>query len=279
MTTDIKNQTKLGDPWGGHSTIKMSIHAVELAKRGRYTGNGLAKMYQERSPSPPLWDGARSALGHHDDLEASGGFFSPRYSGGMQLSRLTPATMRRCQRGPSPTWDSDGFQSQLQFPEEVRATPLGTPRALTRLPFPEASDRNADITRPCSVPVPRGGMTLEKSISLGLTRGQWSRTQADDAIGQVMATSASPRFAPARYGAAIVRQQRLAGTAHSLRKPFKKREERESPAERPRSVATTTESPPWSARDGEERPRSVAAVRSARCGEERPRSVAAGRFQ
>jgi len=208
-----------GLPWGGSGTILSAMHDIELAKRGRFLGHAR----QARPPAVPAGGGAESRSHEaHQDLPCLEDVELARYSAmshdqmwRFRVAKPPAATMRRIYRGPSPSWESHGYVGQLQYPEQIAETLPGVPDAKTRLPTPEA--KVCPRSRPCSAPAPAGGVTRSPLEGPGFTRRQWRSEFFEDGAVGLIANSRSPRFAPARYGACIVRQQRLAGTACSLK--------------------------------------------------------------
>jgi len=214
----------IGLPWGGYGSICMAIGDMNLARKGRFVGSKFAdpsaRSSQARPSSVPA-GGTRPTsceLGSEADFQHDHWAVRPA-----SPARPTAATMRKMLRGPSPTWESQGFARQMQYPDEILETPLGAPEARTRLPtpIPEASPKDIPPRpppRPFSAPEPsrRDRGPLEGP---GFTRRQWSRFSADGVVGSTQASFRSPRYAPTRYGAAAVRQQRLAGTACPRIKP------------------------------------------------------------
>lgn len=175
------NESAPGAPWGGQSTIWDACRDLMLAEKGRYDQPLHLKTRRmhfelpQNSDRPGIRDPPRSA------------------------------TLRRMPQWPAPTFDSSAYKNlQKLGPEPI--PPL--PTAYGRLDGDETWLPKA--SGPPSSREGREGREEEKSdlpLELkwpGVHRVAWGDKPE---VGS-QANSSSPRYAPFRYGAAIVRQQR-----------------------------------------------------------------------
>ena len=182
------NESAPGAPWGGQSTIWDACRDLMLAEKGRYDQPVHLKQRRlhfelpQHSDRPGVRDPARSA------------------------------TLRRMPQWPSPSFDSSAYKA-LQIKQGPEAVPA-LPTAYGRL------DGNGEMPKAGVGPgpepeEPKSELPLELKWP-GVRRTAWG-PEKEGNVGSVGSTlgnvgapanSSSPRYAPFRYGAAIVRQQR-----------------------------------------------------------------------
>mmetsp|Transcript_69301 Transcript_69301/g.123423 ORF Transcript_69301/g.123423 Transcript_69301/m.123423 type:complete len:237 (+) Transcript_69301:119-829(+) len=180
------------------------------------------------------WKG-RSVLGLTHDLLLSekGRFTKPErpLSAPAGASAINNLTIR-----PEDIIDisgSDALSPRAVLPRESR---LRTPPPLERC---TESSFGMYPARPASVPPsPAAQPPLEGP---GIRRKRWPRAASGAVVGFTVACSQSPRYAPMRYGAALVRQQRLGAQNHCT--PIDARSPTPTPPESQREAWSVAFSP------------------------------------
>lgn len=187
------NESAPGAPWGGQSTIWDACRDLMLAEKGRY--DQPVHLKQRR---------LHFELPQHSDRP---GVRDPPRS----------ATLRRMPQWPAPTFDSSAYKA-LQ-PKQVSEAVPALPTAYGRL------DGNGEMLKAGVGPGPEPEEEKKSELPLelkwpGVRRTAWAPekelgTLGTGSVGSTLgngvgarANSSSPRYAPFRYGAAIVRQQR-----------------------------------------------------------------------
>eukprot|EP00435_Cladocopium_sp_Y103_P038119 s1350_g10.t1 len=179
------NESAPGAPWGGQSTIWDACRDLMLAEKGRY--------------DQPLHLKARRM---HFELPQNSdrpGIRDPPRS----------ATLRRMPQWPAPTFDSSAYKNlQMKLgPEPIPPLPTAYGRLdgdETQMPKAgPPSSREGRESRE-SREEEKADLPLELKWP-GVRRVAWGDKPLE--VGS-QANSSSPRYAPFRYGAAIVRQQR-----------------------------------------------------------------------
>ena len=177
------NESAPGAPWGGQSTIWDACRDLMLAEKGRYDQPLHLKARRMHFELPPNSDRP--------------GIKDPPRS----------ATLRRMPQWPAPTFDSSAYKKlQMKLgPEPIPPLPTAhgrldgddMPKA-TSFGFPPEEEPKVDLPLELKWP--------------GVRRVAWTDKAEKEPIGSQaigsQANSSSPRYAPFRYGAAIVRQQR-----------------------------------------------------------------------
>lgn len=180
------NESAPGAPWGGQSTIWDACRDLMLAEKGRYDQPNHLKATRlhfelpQHSEQPGIKEPPRSA------------------------------TLRRMPQWPAPTFDSAAYKTlQMKLPPE----PIP--------PLPSAHGRLDGQGEGPKAGVGPGPEEVEENLELplelkwpGVRRVAWA-VPGDKEFG-ARENSASPRYAPLRYGAAIVRQQRVSRARSAL---------------------------------------------------------------
>eukprot|EP00931_Biecheleriopsis_adriatica_P109918 TRINITY_DN84198_c0_g1_i1.p1 TRINITY_DN84198_c0_g1~~TRINITY_DN84198_c0_g1_i1.p1 ORF type:complete len:278 (+),score=49.68 TRINITY_DN84198_c0_g1_i1:33-866(+) len=196
------NLSAPGAPWGGQSTIWDAYRDLLLSEKGRFLQS------TSRKPRRNFREVPECTRQGDREIQRPG------------LAVPKNATLRRFPQWPAPTFDSSAFcEQQVDWQPQP---PPATPCAELRLEGDGEVQRSNQPLRPASeddMRVEPTSLPLELKWS-GVRHFDWSRPRSAGFVASSFAqevaiasraNSDSPRYAPLRYGAAIVRQQR--GTA------------------------------------------------------------------
>eukprot|EP00933_Yihiella_yeosuensis_P021447 TRINITY_DN16957_c1_g6_i1.p1 TRINITY_DN16957_c1_g6~~TRINITY_DN16957_c1_g6_i1.p1 ORF type:complete len:334 (+),score=48.35 TRINITY_DN16957_c1_g6_i1:98-1099(+) len=214
------NASAPGAPWGGQQTIWDAYRDLLLSEGGRFVQRDRVKPFWRR-PSAPSAVAPEVASHPQSPGAASSSARSPKSqraaAGWSGKPPERSVTMRKMAQWPQPTYDSSGFAAQQESWRHPQHE-IARPNARTRLQTDGEATKTMLPVRPCNVVLPPSEQPLEYG---GMRRLEWKRNESNVggsgpdvvdapvfAIGASRANSGSPRYAPLRYGAAVVRQQR-----------------------------------------------------------------------
>lgn len=226
---------RTGGPWGGAGSLLGAVHAMGLARRGqsvpeRHDVHQRLWAPPRETETPQLPEPAEPPPEVPGDRAAS-----------RQGAEAWPAAGRSCAEVGRERWraapreqrvgvgDSTGYVAQLEHPEELRRfgpRPMVPPRLEKTAPDEIRADASAaeQLRRGRAqsawqpgrqpVPTPPPGAVRRPRMEhphTGFNRRLWPpATEVEDApVGISRACSASPRWAPVRCGAAMVRLRRV----------------------------------------------------------------------
>lgn len=182
------NLSAPGAPWGGQQTIWDAYRDLLLAEKGQYLEPLRCKRIRWLPPSET------SAAVDPQDVKASS-----------STARAPPRsiTSRRMPLWPAPTYDSTRFQSQQECWKPLEMPPKPLAKNRLQSDGEDLHRRRAEHPKPITRPVTPAIASPDldpKEVSVANT---------------CRAGSASPRYAPMRYGAAIMRRQHQATDDHA----------------------------------------------------------------
>lgn len=182
------NLSAPGAPWGGQQTIWDAYRDLLLAERGQYLEPLRCKRIRWVAPSE-----TSAAVAPQDVTACSSTAKAPPRS----------VTSRRMPLWPAPTYDSSRFQSQQECWKPLELPPKPLAKNRLQSDGEDVHRRRAEAPKPITRPVTPGIPSPDldpKEITVANT---------------CRAGSASPRYAPQRYGAAIMRRQHQVTADHA----------------------------------------------------------------